>query len=250
MAVERVEQYEDVLKVILKPTKKFPEGMNYFYTDVEAVDLVQSRCWYLGQSRYNAYVVSDTSCGIHYKFHRELANKYLGYLPDYIDHCDGVVIDNVDKNLNIVTNQQNSFNKPTKNYTFDVRRNTFQPRILYNRETIYPVGVVHSEVEACILQHELETTYLRELMKDDYYIYNFFIDRRNDLDILDLERTKQISPEEATYRHVVRNANAWHYFRYNLEQYFKDNHIPVPSYDLDEQGFMIDTTTGRKLCPF
>lgn len=98
---------------------------------------------------------------------------------------------------------------------------------------------------------KLETDYLRGILKDDYYMYDFLKDRRGDLDILDLERTGIISAEEATYRHVIRYAkdNAWYYYRYNLEQYFKDNHIPVPDFDLDEQGFMIDKITRKKLCP-
>lgn len=35
-----------------------------------------------------------------------------------------------------------------------------------------------------------------------------------------------------------------------LEQYFKDNHIPVPDFSLDEQGFMRHPITNQLLCPF
>ena len=44
--------------------------------------------------------------------------------------------------------------------------------------------------------------------------------------------------------------NAWYYYRYNLEQYFKDNHIAIPDFKLDNQGFMIHPVTGERLCPY
>lgn len=34
--------------------------------------------------------------------------------------------------------------------------------------------------------------------------------------------------------------NAWVYLRFGLQQYFKDNHIAVPSYILNEEGLMVD----------
>ena len=82
-------------------------------------------------------------------------------------------------------------------------------------------------------------------------MFNFLKYRRGSEDILDLERTGQISEEEAIYRHVLRYAdNAWYYYRYGLEQYFRENHIPVPDFDLDSQGFMVDKITRKHLCPF
>lgn len=83
-------------------------------------------------------------------------------------------------------------------------------------------------------------------------MYNFLEDRRNDLDILDLERTGVLSHEESIYKHVLRYAkdNAWYYYRYNLVKYFKDNHIPAPKFITDEQGFMRHPVTNKLLCPF
>ena len=157
---------------------------------------------------------------------------------------------NIDKNLNVVTNQQNSYNKPTRSYAILV--NCFKPKLIIDNNYFGFYNSIKFEYKACQLQYRLETEYLRGILKDDYYMYNFLKDRRNDLDILDLERTGIISEEEATYKHVIRYAkdNAWYYYRYNLEQYFKDNHIPVPDFDEDEQGFMIDKITRKKLCPF
>lgn len=257
MAIQRIKKYGDTLKVILKPTKLFPEGRNYFYCDSEDIDLVQSHTWQLHQCGKNSYIVFYDSWRITYYFHQELAFKYLNYYPSYLDHISGVVIDNTDNNLNEVTSQQNTYNKPTKGYW--IVKNPlnkdyigFRPQVMYNNEKLTPFKTVHSEVEACQLQHELETIYLKELMQDDYYMYNFFLDRRNDLDILDLERTKKVSSEEAVYRHVVRYAkdNAWYYYRYNLEQYFRDNHLQVPVFGVASEGFMIHPITGQRLCPF
>lgn len=91
--------------------------------------------------------------------------------------------------------------------------------------------------------------YQLELQYEDYR-YDFLKDRRKDTDILDLERTGQISEDEAIYRHILRYAdNAWFYYRYNLTKYFADNRIPLPRYSRDSDGFMIHPITGQQLCP-
>lgn len=250
MSVEKIKEYGDTLKVILKPTRNFPEGKNYFYCSAENINLVQSYCWLLHQNRKNIEVVALDSQRNHYQFHRELANKHLGYYPDCLDHINGVEFDNVNLNLNIVTPQQNSFNRPTRGYKSNKKSNVFYPRITCSQ--IFWHTSVKTEIEACIIQYELETTYLKSLMGDHYYMYDFLKDRRNDLDILDLERTKKISSYSATYQHVLKYAkdNAWYYYRYNLANYFRDNWIAIPKYSLDSQGFMVHPITGQYLCPF
>ena len=261
MSVQKIEEYRqkdgtDILKVYCKPTSKFPKGSNCFYVDVEDKDIVDSYTWLLNKVAKNTYVSTRTRkgsvCNLRIlKLHQGLAYKYLGYYPDYIDHINGVGLDNVDSNLNVVTQQQNCFNKQSRGYIINFPCNSFTARIVIMGRPIFLYSSVHLENEVCQLQYKLETDYLRSVFEDDYYMYDFLQDRRNDLDILDLERTGIISAEEATYRHVIRYAkdNAWYYYRYNLEQYFRDNHIPVPDFDLDEQGFMIDKITRKKLCP-
>lgn len=66
-----------------------------------------------------------------------------------------------------------------------------------------------------------------------------------------MERTGQISEEEAVYRHVLRHAadNAWYVYRYNLFEYFRDNHLKVPDYAIDGEGYMTHLVTGQRLCP-
>ena len=252
MAIERIEDYDDTLKVILKPTSKFSVGYFYCDSDAKTRDLVNSYSWHLSQQGKNIYVVAN-SWGSLFLFHREYAYNILSKYPDYIDHINGVELDNTDNNLNPVNKQQNGYNQPTRDYIVDKRDKNFRPKIVFNQEKHYPYGVVHSELEACILQHQAETDYLESLTgEDNYYMYNFLLDRRNDLDILDLERTKQISAEEATYKHVLRYAkeNAWYYYRYGLQDYFSQYHIPIPNYSLDADGFMTHPITGERLCPY
>lgn len=256
MAIERIESYKqkdstaEVLKIILRPTEKFPNS--YFYTDANDKTnyLLNNYSWHLSSDYWNTYVCahvnSHTPYSRYVRFHREYAYEVLGFYPEYIDHISGVELDNRNVNMNVVTNQYNSLNKPSKGYKFDPRRkNSFSVRIFIGgREKTK--GLFTNEADC------LEAVYL--IRKEEYpeYTYDFFKDRRGDLDIVDLQLTGQISEEEAVYRHVVRYAkdNAWYVLRYNLFDYFKDNHIHIPSYFLDEQGFMVHPITGQKLCPF
>lgn len=157
-----------------------------------------------------------------------------------INHINGVEFDNVNQNLDKVSQQQNLWCKPSRGYWFTGR--SFCPCIMVNSHAIYAKRT-RTEAEVC------QSAYQLELQYEDYR-YDFLKDRRKDIDILDLERTGLISEEEAVYRHVLRYAdNAWYYFRYNLTRYFADNHIPVPAYSIDSDGFMVHSVTGQRLCP-
>ena len=248
MAVQRIEQYGDTLKVFLN-SKKICSNYDYFYCDLSEIVLVNQFSWYLHCFKnYNRIEAKKGSQ--HILLHREIALKYLGYYPSCIDHVNMVSFDNIDTNLNAVNKQQNSYNCFIRGYEI-IRTSSFNPTIGFNKEHYSPYKAVHSEFKACILQNEIEQVWLREQLKDDYYMFNFLKYRRGSEDILDLERTGQISEEEAIYRHVLRYAdNAWYYYRYGLEQYFRENHIPVPDFDLDSQGFMVDKITRKHLCSF
>ena len=52
--VEKIEAYDNILKVSLKPTRKFPNG--FFFCDADALDLVQSHSWHLREVGNNVYV--------------------------------------------------------------------------------------------------------------------------------------------------------------------------------------------------
>lgn len=255
----------DILKVFLKPTKNFPEGRNYFYTDAIAEDLVNQYCWYLensGIKNPKVYVMSHGTGDANANrilFHRELYKIYSGVDAGdlIIDHMSMVEFDNTDNNLTPVGYQQNMYNRFLKGYQITDNRKYgtdlyFIPTIGIGAKNYRPFGCKHTkEDEACILQRKLETEWLQEQLGSDVYRFDLLEYRRGSLDILDLERTGQISHEEATYRHILKYAdNAWYYLRYNLEDFFKEHHIPVPEYSLDDEGYMIDKITGKKLCPF
>lgn len=241
MAVLEIEQYRqlngiNVLKVILKPTKVFPEG--YFYCDASDEELVRQYTWCL-KSQKQPYVVAN--CYQQLLFHQEKAFNILDKYPAYINHINGIEFDNVNMNLDVVTSQQNQWCAPSRGYRIDGR--SFQPKIVVNSRHI-GAKCVRTEVEAIQSAHQLEVTY-------EDYRYDFLKDRRKDTDILDLERTGKISQDEAIYHHVCRHAldNVWYYYRYNLVDYFKDNHLKVPTFSIDFDGFMTHSITGQRLCP-
>lgn len=245
MAVKGIEKYrqqnsEDVLKVILKPTQKFPEG--YFYCDACDEELVKNYTWCLHTQRY-PYVIANLGSSYNQQtkqFHQEKAFNILDEYPNYINHINGVEFDNVNQNLDKVTNQQNSWARPSRGYLIAGR--SFQPYVAVNSRRIH-AKCTRTEVEAIQLAYQLELQY-------EDYRYDFLKDRRKDADILNLERTGRISEEEAVYHHVCRYAdNAWFYYRYNLTKYFRDNHLKVPDYAIDEEGYMTHPITGQKLCP-
>lgn len=245
MAVKGIEKYrqqnsEDVLKVILKPTQKFPEG--YFYCDACDEELVKNYTWCLHTQRY-PYVIANLGSSYNQQtkqFHQEKAFNILDEYPNYINHINGVEFDNVNQNLDKVTNQQNSWARPSRGYLIAGR--SFQPHVAVNSRQIHD-KCTRTEVEAIQLAYQLELQY-------EDYRYDFLKDRRKDADILNLERTGRISEEEAVYHHVCRYAdNAWFYYRYNLTEYFRDNHLKVPDYAIDEEGYMTHPITGQKLCP-
>ena len=242
MSVLNIERYrqkngDDILKVILKPTKNFPDG--YFYADACDEELVRSYTWCL-KSQKKPYVVADSYQTL--RFHREKKHNLLGYYPDYINHVNGIEFDNVNQNLDKVTNQQNLWARPSKGYHKDKRFRSFEPYVAVNSRLIR-AKCVRTEIEACQVAYQLELQY-------QDYRYDFLRDKRKDTDILDLERTGQISEDEAVYRHVLRYAdNAWFYFRYNLAEYFRDNHLRIPAFSLDSQGYMVSPITGQHLCP-
>lgn len=246
MAVQEIKEFlqkdgSGVLKVILTPQKAFPNG-SWFYCDAEDIDLVESYSWRIVKSCKTLYVCSNWT---NIRFHQELAYKKLGHTVDIIDHYNHVGFDNCNQNLFNVTKEENQQNKFVKGYRSTLETRTKIPKIAW----MVVIGAsrtsfsTDNELIACQLRYQLE----QERFK---HPYNFIADRSQSLDILDLERTGQISSEEAIYRHVLRHAdNAWYYHRYNLEEYFRDNNIPVPKYALDLQGYMIHPITGEKLCP-
>lgn len=244
MAVDRIVQYrqkdgKDTLKVFFRPSKHFPKG-SYFYCDAEDGDLVYKCGWGLFGKNKAVYVYGNKDYN-NINFHQEVALKHLGSYCECIDHYNHCGFDNCDVNLFNVTTQENSYNRQDLGY-HNWNKKYWVVTFIAPDRTSFSRSVLN-EYEACKLRREIEKQNLT-------HNYNFLEDRSNAIDILDMERTGQISHEEAIYRHVKRySQNAWYYYRYDLDNYFSEYHIPVPEYDLDEQGFMIDIYSRRKLCP-
>lgn len=256
MSVYKIEEYKqkdgaDILKVIMNPVKNLPNG-GYFFCDADAIDLVESRVWFLHPEKVATLITASNNHSKLMYFHRELAYEILGYYPKCIDHISGCTLDNTDANLNAVTVKQNVHNKVSRGYNYSKIRGTFSSYLCIYSKMFFPYKPTHMEIEACKSAFLIENYKIKEALGQSFYTYNFLEDRRKDLDLVNLERTGIISAEEATYRHVIRYAkdNAWYYYRYNLEQYFKDNHIPIPDFTTDERGFMRHPITNQLLCPF
>lgn len=259
MSVLRKEYYTqkngtEIIKVILKPTKVFPEE-GYFYCPREAEELVDSYCWFLRKDRNRIRVTANKYNGGTSKtllFHKGLFEFYHGCdCQDYIDHINMIELDNTDANLNAVTNQQNSFNTYSKGYFYSVRYKNFRASYKLNDKVYRPFSITRKEDEACTQANYIDKVILKEELGNEYYRFDFLKYRRGSEDILDLERTGKIDEEEAIHQHIMRYANnAWYYLRFGLQEYFEKHNIPVPEYLLDEQGFMIHPETGKKLCPF
>lgn len=251
MAVKDIEYYRqqngrDILKVITKPTKSHPDG--YFYVDRYFEDLIKIHSWVIISKKKNVYVVAGGKA-VRFLLHQEIANKCLGHYPVCIDHENGLGIDNICDNLTEATQTINMRNIQKQGYQigrpWKLGGSCFRPHVWLDESHIWEKAV-RKEDEACLNQFQLEAEYYSD------YNYDFLKDRRNDLDILDLERTGKISAEEATFRHVMRYAkdNAWYIFRYNLEDYFKAYNVALPAYSLNIEGRMVHPVTGQILCPF
>lgn len=199
--VEKIESYtqkngNEILKVYMKVSADTPEELKYFYTDTSNLDLVEKYSWRVSKGYWvNPVVTRINSHTPNVKtlyFHREYACKVLGYYPDYIDHINGLEIDNIDENLNIVTNQQNAFNKATRGYKYDPRRiNSFAIRLLSNGK----------EKSGGVYPNEFECIKDITQKRADFgitYDYSFLKDRRDELDLLDLERTGVVSWNDYT----------------------------------------------------
>lgn len=250
MAVESITKYRqldgrEILKVRLKPTKKHPNA--WFYVDSCFEDLVREHCWFINNDYIEAHVGFDYGKTL-ILLHQEIAFRCLGRYPKYLDHESGLSFDNVGSNLTEVSQQQNSRNKQSRGYRIGKIRKSggscFQPQIAFNRKIIYDTSV-RKEDEACLRQFQLETSNYTD------YRYDFYRDRRGDLEIVDLERTGQISSDYATYLHVKKyvEKNPWYAYRYNLFDYCNQNGILIPKYELNSEGRMVDAK-GNILCPY
>lgn len=228
-----------ISKVYMKETKVHPWGKNYFYVNTEDLDLVceEFRQWhFMGKWDEIAYVWRDYPIGLKYRMlHQYIYFAHTDEFPIIIDHINGVGIDNTFRNLRNGLQSDNMLNKRYRGYQECV--DGFKSC----------GGVYRFECEAALIRNKYDEC----LRKIGWFIYDFFLDRRGELDLLDLEYSGEISHDEAIYRHVLRTAgvNAWYVYRYDLFDYMDQHNIEIPKYKYN-MGRMVDPITGDLLCPF
>ena len=262
MAVQKIKQYGDILKVILDSKiynfDKCEEDYDYFFISTEDKNLL-----HLGNNlkKYYKSVIFVNSENINSKgrvnaggsLERQILKKYYdmkGFVSDHYNHCK---YDNVRSNLKPVSSQQNSINRQVRGYTFEKGKGFKVTTFRYNSFFEHPIyDYVDTELEVLQQVYDFEEKYLNPyLLSQGLYSYNFFEDRSKCPILLHNERVGILTPEDATFRHILLDTNDWHYYRYNLAEYFKDNGIPFSGHhiDFDDNGFMIDKFTRKRMCP-
>lgn len=151
-----------------------------------------------------------------------------------IDHISMNRLDNTSLNLRNIPHKLNCLNKPSvgylinKNGSFSVLGRGNISGNTYNNEfdAVCETGFIEKEFKKSFPEGE--------------FLFDYMKWRSYDNDILLKYYRGSISAEEATYRHVMKHANnAWVYYRYNLQDYYRDNHISVPDFSLNKDGFML-----------
>lgn len=239
----------EVLKVWLSPTPQFPNG-SFFYCEAKDKDLVLAhKNWSIWNPKqpYVRAKASRASAVSGYRFHVEVARKYLGYFPEAVDHYNGVEFDCVNSpNLFSVTQEQNIRNQRSKGYGI-YRSCSFSAYIHLRGDLLRPYSAVQNEIQALVLRNRLEQEYYSD------YSYNFLADRRTSLDLLLQEREGVISHDDAIFLYLKKYSdNPWYFFRYDLANAYNYYGLNKPEegkdYWLDSEGFMIGRN-GKRLVP-
>lgn len=249
MSVLNIETYSKYIKVILKPTKNFPEGKNFFYTDNNdiAINLVKNYPWGLLSNKSGRISVMANLTYSSNSFNREYALALTGKDLGNIAFLNSVGFDCRECNLEPMSRKYYIRNQITKGYEVIEQYGHFYfgtKMIITDNHTYSGLGA-KNEFEVIKLVNLRE----KELYSDFYFDFKRY--RRGSEDILDKEICDIYTPEQATYEHVKRHveSNPWYAYRFGLEDYCKENGIVIPDFDLDKDGFMIDKITGKKLCP-
>lgn len=225
----------------------------------EDESLLDQYDWNVHAIRENQYV--DTLNGV---FHRmaygDSVDKEL-----VLDHMNLCKFDNFRGNLSPKTRIQNLQNVFRRNYINDGKdfraRIKVDPLVMpkeflsneliqevdINRGIIYGVSYT-CESDACLAACILENLYKK--YNPDFNLFDIVQYRRDDFQNLFLERTGKITKEEADLRHILSyRYNAWYIVRYGLQNIYNEYNIKIPEYKFDEHGYMIDPSSGMRLCP-
>lgn len=250
---------KDGTDIIMVTKRGVSHELACFLASAEDEVLIDSEDWSIYANHDNVYP--------HVKyltFHRALyGGTELG--NNIIDHHNHCKFDNVRSNLSPKSRMQNAQNIFKRQYinngkNFRVKLKVDTSKLsdeILNCDLIdyidykkgYIVGVSYNnEADVCKAVFILENLYKK--CNPEYNLLDIASYRQDDFKNLFLERTGKISKEEADLRHLLTYCyNAWYMLRYNLEDLFKENHIKLPKYDFDANGFLVDTNHSTKLCP-
>ena len=235
---------KEILKVWVG--SKYDEKLkHYFYTDADALDLVKSYSWknYYGYTTAMGADRNNKGKMKGYSFHREYMYQLLGEYPKCTDHINRIGIDNTSQNLRSVDFKENCRNVERLGYQCSDIYGFVAHLTGYKGKKHHYYADTEIEILALINSHKK-----RYRLKCEY---SFLEDRVGGLDLLDLERTGQISHDEATYEYVLRHAskNPWYVYRFGLTGYCLRHNIPIPDFSIDNDGFMINKESGERLRP-
>lgn len=259
MSIINIEHYTQsdgmrTIKVFLSPTKKFPEGKNFFYTNESFISFVNAYDWRLANRFGFVYVVTKVD-GKEYYFHemvfaeiykRELCNGF------YVTHRNAVGYDNVFENLFVNTpyhcNYSNGFQKL---YHYDASSRLWIPDI---PAVVSNVVIQNSLREDDVLMTVSDYERLLATSNACNNFFNILNYRRGDKSerVLDAERKGEITREMAVLVNASQYVeNAWYFLRFpHLYDYLcVINGTSIPKYELNSIGQMIDVKTKQPLCP-
>ena len=228
-----------ISKVVLKPTQLFPIGLNYFFISTDDIEIVlENTAWSLARDRVTSKVFGDDGKYFNICLSRAIFERRGIPVKGQIVYRNRVSIDNTFTNLIDVSVQARNKAAPARGYR--VINNRYTPGVMVNG--IYRTyRSVRQEDEAARIQCQLD---------QEFGGYDFQSDRSGDEDLLELVYGGILTAEEAEARHLMKRATAWHVLRYGLEGYFKKHKLPLPKYELDNLGRMVDPKTKKGLCPF
>ena len=228
-----------ISKVVLSPTPIYPIGLNHFFMSTEDIQIVlENTAWSLARDRVTSKVFGDDGKYFNIFLSRAIFERRGIPVDGQIVYRNRASIDNTFGNLADVSVQVRNKAAPSRGY--GVVNNRYTPGVMVN-------GVqricrsVNQEDEAARIQCQLD---------QEFGGYDFLIDRSGDEDLLELVYAGILTEEEAEARYLMRRATAWHVLRYGLEGYFKKHKLPLPKYELDNLGRMVDPKTKKGLCPF
>lgn len=248
---------KDGNEIIVVSKRGVPIQRACFIASLEDEKIIDSKDWIIPAIHENMYPYS-----LFQNYHRSVLSE-VDSTQKVIDHENLCKYDNMRSNLyprTRVQNSQNVFRRHYINNGKDFRTKLKVDFSMISQELLdcpyvdyikgdYIYGVsCTNEADVCRTTRVIESLYQR--CNPEYNMFDIINYRVDDFNTLLLERTGKISKEEADLVHILSYSNnIWYLLRYGLEDIYKENHIKMPAYSLDKDGFLIDKNGTARLCP-